>query len=381
MEWQVAECELRAIVDEAGQATHGLFADRRVALVQDLPPGSAAGPVRQGPHGPGDDQPALQRLQVRAGGAGPGADRAAPPRARATSCGSRTMARACRSPTARRSSRSSARSAAALIKDKPKGTGLGLTICRQIVEHFGGRIWAEDAALGGAAICFFLPAAVAGDQGRGLRRRQLGVVRCSRRVRICPRSPSRPSRPITSAASARWVTTRLTPSARMSISRKLPSLLAHPPVDQDRRLARRAQDPGGDHGVALVDRLGAGDLERLAVVPAHPLGHGLHDQLVEQPDELGLLLGRGLAPVAAQHQPGDQLEIGRLVQELLELVQLRWCFERLFEHGERAVAQILDELFAHCRCPRMRPAPSGRQGRCRAVPCAGMAVMAPDPLP
>jgi signal transduction histidine kinase len=45
-----------------------------------------------------------------------------------------------------------------LVKDKPKGTGLGLAICRQIVEHFGGRIWAEDAALGGAAICFTLPA-------------------------------------------------------------------------------------------------------------------------------------------------------------------------------------------------------------------------------
>ena len=45
------------------------------------------------------------------------------------------------------------------LKDKPKGTGLGLTICRQIVEHFGGRIWAEDARLGGAAICFTLPAA------------------------------------------------------------------------------------------------------------------------------------------------------------------------------------------------------------------------------
>ena len=48
-----------------------------------------------------------------------------------------------------------------LLKDKPTGTGLGLAICRQIVEHFGGRIWAEDAALGGAAVCFTLPSAKA----------------------------------------------------------------------------------------------------------------------------------------------------------------------------------------------------------------------------
>jgi signal transduction histidine kinase len=46
------------------------------------------------------------------------------------------------------------------LKSRPKGTGLGLTICRQIVEHFGGRIWAEESPLGGAAISFTLPARV-----------------------------------------------------------------------------------------------------------------------------------------------------------------------------------------------------------------------------
>jgi len=44
-----------------------------------------------------------------------------------------------------------------LNTQKPTGTGLGLTISRQIVERFGGRIWVEDSALGGAALCFTLP--------------------------------------------------------------------------------------------------------------------------------------------------------------------------------------------------------------------------------
>jgi Na+/proline symporter/signal transduction histidine kinase len=42
--------------------------------------------------------------------------------------------------------------------EKPIGTGLGLPISRQIVENFGGRIWAEGGAGKGATLCFQLPA-------------------------------------------------------------------------------------------------------------------------------------------------------------------------------------------------------------------------------
>jgi signal transduction histidine kinase len=44
---------------------------------------------------------------------------------------------------------------------KPKGWGLGLAICRQIVEHFGGRIWVEPAKPTGAVFRFTLPGALA----------------------------------------------------------------------------------------------------------------------------------------------------------------------------------------------------------------------------
>jgi len=43
------------------------------------------------------------------------------------------------------------------LTDKPKGTGLGLYICRQIVEYYGGKIWAESEPGRGSMFSFILP--------------------------------------------------------------------------------------------------------------------------------------------------------------------------------------------------------------------------------
>jgi signal transduction histidine kinase len=47
-----------------------------------------------------------------------------------------------------------------------EGLGMGLTICRRIIETYGGRIWAQNTESGGALFSFTLPASLTGQRSQ-----------------------------------------------------------------------------------------------------------------------------------------------------------------------------------------------------------------------
>ena len=159
-EWQTGRIDLREIVNDAVNSTSQLFKSRGVTLVTRLEPQAAmvfadrdrvmqvmlnllSNAVKFSPEGSGRVEVRLSgergnvRVDVQDNGVGISREHQVVIFEKFRQVGD-------------------------TLTDKPSGTGLGLAICRQIIDHFGGRLWVESEPGRGSTFTFTLPTLVAG---------------------------------------------------------------------------------------------------------------------------------------------------------------------------------------------------------------------------
>jgi signal transduction histidine kinase len=160
MEWHLSTCDPKEIVDDALAATSGLFKERGIALEPEF----AGNLPRVTVDRDRMMQVVINLLSNAAKFAKPDGGRV---KVRLTSQHDRLAVSVEDNGPGIAPEQSEAvfdrfrQLGADVMTGKPKGWGLGLTICREIVEHFGGRIWVESAKPTGAVFRFTLPTAVA----------------------------------------------------------------------------------------------------------------------------------------------------------------------------------------------------------------------------
>jgi len=154
-EWQVQEVDLRALIEDSIQATGQLFRARNVLVETKLAP--SVPPI----HADRDRlvQVLINLLSNAAKFVPPDTGRVVI--GLTADAGSNRVTVTDNGPGIRPEDQKlifeKFRQAGDTMTGKPQGTGLGLPISRQIIEHFGGRLWAESAPGRGATFVFELP--------------------------------------------------------------------------------------------------------------------------------------------------------------------------------------------------------------------------------
>jgi signal transduction histidine kinase len=154
-EWRAAELDLRAVIEEAAEATGQLFSEARVGISHAL--GEAAPRVMA-------DRDRLMQVLINL--LSNAVKFCEPGRGQVevrltTADGQARVDVVDNGPGIPRDQQESIfekfRQGGDRSTGKPGGTGLGLPISRRIVEHFGGRLWVESEPGHGATFSFVLP--------------------------------------------------------------------------------------------------------------------------------------------------------------------------------------------------------------------------------
>src|SRR5947208_16887471 len=113
------------------------------------------------------------------------------------------------------------------------------------------------------------------------------------------------------------------------------------PVDKNPAAVRASDLAGHDRFTAA--RAAADDAERLAAIFTEPGGIGLHDVLLEQPQELLLFLGRRDAPVASEHELPDPRHVEITLEDLAKAGDALCLRNARSQHLDRLVAERGDK--------------------------------------
>ena len=175
--WNMTSVSVTDVIERAVAATASLFEAKKLKLVRDDRTGSSRDHRRSGPADSGRHQSDLECGQIHRRGLH---------YLLSSSCTARELVVSVTdsgigiAPADQPKVFEKFKQVGDTLTDKPKGTGLGLPICKEIVEYHGGRIWVESEPGQGSTFSFTLPISRPGRAARSVARPPLRRYRIPR---------------------------------------------------------------------------------------------------------------------------------------------------------------------------------------------------------